>query len=99
MAPGATPAAAAAAARRSRPKKKTKGEKYHDEMRKLMSFLNGGRKYEPGHTWTNEELLAITPEDILRYMKIKIYGDEDANPDEDPPVHHRRNSALYWKKS
>ena len=47
-------AAAAAAARRSVPrgprpkkKKKTKAELYHDEMRKLMSFLHNGRVYAP----------------------------------------------------
>ena len=51
-------AAAAAAGRRSVPrgppprkKKKTKAEPYHDEMRKLMSFLHNGRVYAPGHKW------------------------------------------------
>ena len=52
-------AAVAAAARRSVPrgprpkkKKKTKAELYHDEMRKLMSFLHNGRVYAPGHKWS-----------------------------------------------
>ena len=94
-----TAAAAQPRARRGQRVKKTKAEKYHDEMRKLVSFLHGGRIYAPGHTWTRRELLAITPEKIMRYCKRKIYGDEDADPDEDPPVHHRRNSVLYWKKA
>ena len=35
----------------------------------------------------------------MRYLKIKIYGDKDANHDKDPPIHHRRNSVLFWKKA
>jgi hypothetical protein len=80
-------------------KAKTKVEKYHDEMRKLMSYLHNGRKYAPGHKWSKSQLTAITPEKIMRYLKMKIYGDEDANHDEDPPIHHRRNSVLFWKKA
>ena len=55
--------------------------------------------YKPGHKWSKAQLLAITPEKILRYIKRKVYGDEDANPDEEPPVYHRRNSVLFWKKA
>ena len=40
---------AAAARPRSARKKKLKTELYHDEMRKLMSFLHRGKKYKPGH--------------------------------------------------
>ena len=95
-----SPSVPAAPARPRQAKKaKTKVEKYHDEMRKLMSFLHNGRQYRPGHKWRKSELLAITPEKIMRYLLIKIYGDEDANFDEDPPLHHRRNSVLFWKKA
>ena len=88
-------AAAAATGRRSVPrgprpkKKKTKAELYHDEMRKLMSFLHNGRVYEPGHKWPRNQLLAVTPEKIMRYLLRKIYGDKNANFDETPPVHRR----------
>ena len=75
-------------------KAKTKVEKYHDEMRKLMSFLHNGRNYAPGHKWSKSQLLAISPEKIMRYLKIKMHGDEDANHDEDPPIHHRELRAL-----
>ena len=64
-------------------------------MRKLMSFLYNGRQYAPGHKWTKPQLLAITPKKMMRYLLIKIYGDEDANFDEDPPLHHCRNSVLF----
>ena len=35
----------------------------------------------------------------MRYLLRKIYGDENANYDETPPVHHRRNAVLFWKKA
>ena len=94
------PRARAASVRRPRSARKQKGktELYHDEMKKLMSFLHRGRKYKHGHKWSRAQLLALTPEKLLRYIKMKVYGDEKANPDEDPPVHHRRNAVLYWKK-
>ena len=98
-----TATARAAGRRRSRPrqkaKKKTSVDKYHDEMRKLMTFLHRGRQYRPGHKWAKRELKAITPEKIMRYLRIKIYGDENADPANDPPVHHHRNFVLFWKKA
>ena len=63
-----------------------------------MSFLHHGRKYKPGHKWQKSQLLALTPEKLLKYIKLKVYGDEKADPQEDPPVHYRRNAVLYWKK-
>ena len=80
----------AAGPRPRKKKKKTKAELYHDEMRKLMSFLHNGRVYAPGHKWSRTRLLAITPEKIMRQLLHKIYGDENSNPDEAPPVNHRR---------
>ena len=67
-------------------------------MRKLMSFLHRGKKYKPGHKWSRTQLLALTPEKLLHYIKMRVYGDEKANPDEDPPIHHHRNAVLYWKR-
>ena len=90
-APASTPA-------RGPKKAKTKVEKYHNDMRKLMSFLNNGRQYAPGHKWTKPQLLAITPKKIMRYLLIKIYDGKNANFDEDPTLHHCRNSVLTWKK-
>ena len=55
-----------AAGPRPKKKKKTKAELYHDEMRKLMSFLHNGRVFAPGHRWSRAQLLAITPEKIMR---------------------------------
>ena len=67
-------------------------------MRKLMAKIHG-RDFTREHKWTKRELKAVTPDKIMKYLKMKIYGKEDADPDVDPPIYHRRNSVLYWKKA
>ena len=67
-------------------------------MRKLMAKIHG-RNFTQEHKWTKRELKAITPDKIMKYLKMKIYGKEDDDPDVDPPVYHCRNSVLYWKKA
>ena len=63
-------------------------------MKKLISFLHNGWQYTSGHKWTKPQLLAITPEKIMRYLLIKIDGNKNVNFDKDPPLHHRRNSVF-----
>ena len=58
-----------------------------------------GRAFSADHEWTKRELKAVTPEKIMRFLKVRIYGNADADPDVDPPVFHRRNCILYWKKA
>ena len=70
-------------------------ELYHDETRKLVSFLHCDRKYKPGHKWSKPQLLALTPEKLLRYIKMKVHGDKQASLDEEHPVHHQRSIVLY----
>ena len=33
-------------------------------------------------SFTNNQLNAITPNDVLRYLKLKAYGDADADEDQ-----------------
>jgi len=66
---------------------------------KLLSFVLGGGTYEAGHVFTTEELVQVTPGEIVRYLKIKVYGEEDAQPDIDPPLHYRSNTIKFWKKA
>ena len=67
-------------------------------MRKLMGHIYQ-KRFAPDHKWSKRELKAVTPEKIFTYLKIKIYGSADADPENDPPLHHRRNTVLYWKKA
>lgn len=79
--------------------RKTKVQKYHDVLRPLMSYVHDGAVYNESHQFTQDELLAVTPTILLQYLKIKIYGNVNANPDVDPPINHRANSVLYIKKA
>ncbi len=63
-----------------------------------MSFVHG-RAYRPDHVWTNDDLLAVTPAIIVRFIKIKVYGSENAQPDAQPPLKYRSSTVLFWKKA
>lgn len=78
---------------------KTKVQKYHDVLRPCMSYIHDGQHFGESHVFTQQELLAVTPQKLLRYLKIKIYGNGNANPDVDPPLHHRSSSVAYMKKA
>jgi hypothetical protein len=62
-----------------------------------MSFVHG-RAYQPDHVWTNDELLAVTPEIIVWYIKIKVYGSENAQPDVQPPLNYQSSTILFGKR-
>lgn len=51
------------------------------------------------HTFTREQLLSISDRDIYRWMKHRIYGDEEAAEASAPPLYYRHNSVLFWKKA
>ena len=78
-------------------RKQGKEEVYHTKMRMLMKGLTG-KDYRAGHKWSKKQLIAITPDKIARFIKERVYGDADAKPDEDPPIHLRTNTILMWKK-
>ena len=77
-------------------RKQSKEENYHAKMRMLMTAL-AGCNYQPGHKWSRQQLKSITPKKIARYIKERVYGDAEARPDEDPPIHLRCNTVLTWK--
>jgi hypothetical protein len=63
-----------------------------------MSFVHG-QEYRPGHVWSTDDLLSVTPDILVRYIKMKVYGSENVQPDIDPPLYYRSNSVAYWKKA
>ena len=76
----------------------SKVDLYYQATRPLMSFVHGW-SYGPDHVWTNDELLAVTPEILVRYIKIKVFGSENAQPDVQPPLHYQSATVLFWKKA
>ncbi len=55
--------------------------------------------YPRGHDFTQDDLKGITADEIVRWAKHRIYGNPDADDAVDPPLNHRHNSVLNWKKA
>ena len=64
----------------------------------MMAAIHG-REFTPQHKWTKRELKVVTPDKIIKYLNKKIYGKVDVEHDVEPPIYHRRNSVLFWKKA
>jgi hypothetical protein len=57
-----------------------------------------GQSYAKDYDFSQQELAAITPTELVWWMCHKVYGKEE--PDEDDnPIEGRSNSLLYWKKA
>lgn len=78
--------------------RQSKVELYRRRLRPLMEHVHG-RTFAEDHVFTQDELLAVTPENMVAYIKIQVYDNEDADPDIDPPVHFRSNTVKFWKKA
>ena len=76
----------------------SKVKKYRVQLNSFMSFRNGGIAYPNTHRFTDDELLLITPEEVVRYFAFKVYGTADPTPDM-RPTQGRSNSILYTKKA
>ena len=72
-------------------------EKYKKILLSFMSWKNGV-EYEDTYNFSNEELILITPEDLVRWFQLKVYGTPDPSP-QDMPTYGRSNSILYCKKA
>jgi len=62
-----------------------------------MSFVDGMDYQEQQH-FTTEQLRAIAPLDIYRYMCLRAYGNADPRP-EDLPTKVRASMLEYDKKA
>ena len=55
----------------------SKAQKYHAMLRPMMSYVHGGVVFRDTHVFSRDELLAVTPERIMDYLKTKIYHNID----------------------
>ncbi|ETM48591.1 hypothetical protein L914_06878 [Phytophthora nicotianae] len=69
--------------------------RYKPELVKFMSCKDGV-SYRKGRTFTVDELLRITPEDLCRWMNKQTYGDPE--PSDDLRPMHRRSTTLEFTK-
>ena len=72
-------------------------EQYKPSLIAMMNFKDGNR-YNDSHEFTTEELVKVNPNDIVRWMKMKVYGTPDPT-EEQNPVHGRSSSLVFAKKA
>ena len=65
-----------------------------------MSYRDD-EEYERDHEFTPEELNEIQPEEIEKWMCVKVYGIPEPGPDDNPynPTLGRASSLEYYKKA
>ena len=71
--------------------------KYKPLLDSLLSFVHGC-EYDKNKVYTKQELRAITPTDVLRWMNLKTFGTPDPANDANP-TECRSSSLEYWKKA
>ena len=70
---------------------------YFTHLRACMG-LKDGTVYPKKISFDPEHILTLTPEDIVSYFHLKVFGTTD--PDEDSTPKLRRSSSLvYYKKA
>ena len=55
--------------------------------------------YAKDHHFSDAELRSITPNCICRYIKLKAFGNADADPEREYPTVGRASSSAQYKKS
>jgi hypothetical protein len=63
-----------------------------------MAYLHKVDAYEKDHVFSQEELAALTPNDIKRWMCVKAYGTPEPGMDANP-TECRSTSIAFWKKA
>ena len=70
--------------------------RYYNILANMMEYLNN-RTYPDDKVFTAQELGAVTPEDIHRWMCFKVYGTPTPAQDAQPQL--RSTTVSYWKKA
>lgn len=79
-------------------KVRTAKDNYEPSLREFMNWKLH-RVHMQNHIFTRDKLLAITDKEIYRWMKHRVYGDEEADEASSPPLYYRHSSVLFWKKA
>jgi len=78
-------------------RRKTLPEQYAPYVVKFFRWLDG-TAYANGHEFSNADYARVTPETLVRYMKLLAYGTETPGPNNKPTL--RRSSGLsQFKKA
>ena len=74
----------------------TQRHRYHRFLAEFMEYKNKVA-YPSDKTFTDEELLEITPDHLYRWMCFKVFEKEDPTEEDTPLL--RSSSVYYWKKA
>jgi hypothetical protein len=64
----------------------------------MAFFRQRAQAYPTDHNFERDELLAIRPKDLEKWMCKKVYGVEEPGPN-DHPTMGRANSLMFYKKA
>jgi hypothetical protein len=80
--------------------KKTQDDTYKPHFIKFMAWRIGkaDNYYSLSHEFSQEDLLAVTPEDVVGYMSLKAYGRRDPGR-YDRPDRCRSTTLQQYKKA
>lgn len=76
-----------------RKQKRSKRETYHRVLVYFMRYRDQ-IEYKFGHQFTQEQLMSITPTDLIKYFKYHCYGNPDADTDIECPQHRSAKVPL-----
>jgi hypothetical protein len=75
--------------------KKSLAEQYWPYLVKFFWWLDG-TVYDNGHELSNDDFACITPEALVRYMKLLAYGTKTPGPNDKPTL--CRSTGLAQSK-
>lgn len=78
--------------------RRTKEELYRAVLVAFFSHKDQA-EYGQDHVFSDEVLASLTPDDIVKYLKYKAYGNPDANVATDTPTEGRSSALEYYKKA
>ena len=72
--------------------------KYRSVLVRMMSYLDGVT-YGKDIEFTNDRLIELMPEDIMRYFYFETFGVENPKEEEKQRLKLRSSCIEFWKKS
>jgi hypothetical protein len=76
-----------------------KQQKYWACLREFMALTHQREgAYERTHEFTEEELAAVTPTDVVRYINFKVFDNLEPTSYDPRPTSGTHHTVAYYKK-
>tara|TARA_B110001452_G_scaffold79558_1_gene65063 strand:+ start:443 stop:2851 length:2409 start_codon:yes stop_codon:yes gene_type:complete len=84
-------------------KKPKTRDRHQSNLRRFMDHTHGRTEaaknlFEKEHVWTNDEMFAITPDQVVRHLKVRAYNNPDADIETARPTFCRLETLQSIKK-